>query len=181
MKLEKKRNKEICPWRFWTQFKLFANKQNKNRWIQNRSIYRKKKSRVGLKQTLKVALEHCNLDPFQKQNKDKRNKYANLNEIKPTRAQQRENWKSTRCSSDRWNSTSSAEWWTPKNVSDPLNEKNKENEHLKRTSFNVHVHKGNSKMSCAKTILICSNAAQNAANTSLTWKITSWLVSLFDS
>ena len=81
MKLEKKRNKEICPWRFWTQFKLFANKQNKNRWIQNRSIYRKKKSRVGLKQTLKVALEHCNLDPFQKQNKDKRK--LNNNSDKP--------------------------------------------------------------------------------------------------
>ena len=43
--------------------------------------------------------------------------------------------------------------------------KKKENEHLKRTSFNVHVHKGNSKLSCAKTILICSNA-QNAANKS---------------
>ena len=45
----------------------------------DRSI--EKKSRVGLKQTLKVALEHCNLDPFQKQNKDKRK--LNNNSDKP--------------------------------------------------------------------------------------------------
>ena len=80
MKLEKKETKKFVLEDF--ELYLSSSQINKTKidgFKIDRSI--EKKSRVGLKQTLKVALEHCNLDPFQKQNKDKRK--LNNNSDKP--------------------------------------------------------------------------------------------------